>query len=214
MVTTFDADGGWGDGAPQRDAALGGRASCRVRRSEALGIADGEPVDGKSFAPSFLEQITSGTRALLLRERLINDAKKAPAPFTASAVESTEVDAEMSYGREGVSFDVVAGGGFSGTDGDRRDDGVYVGLAPSGGLPTVDNMDEDIDNFAAAAWVARVLFSRRRVHHYDESLRVRTSSGVRRTPSTPGARTATRLDQPGHRDTGDGRLVAADHARR
>ena len=64
-----------------------GQASCpRDAGSVALGIGAGKPVDGKSFAPAFLAQITSGVRAHFYASGAGSDAKKAPSAFTASFV--------------------------------------------------------------------------------------------------------------------------------
>ena len=46
----------------------------------------------------------------------------------------------------------VDGAGFTGTDGNPGDNGVYVGLAPAGGLPATSSQ-ADIDKFAAAQWL-------------------------------------------------------------
>jgi hypothetical protein len=150
-VATFDS-AGWADGAltatPDWADVLPPGAE-----SAALGIPDGKPVDGKSFAPEFLGQLTSGTRAHFYASGSTSDAKKAPAAFTAGAAATPPaVDVVTSYAGASVTLD-VSGSGFTATDGNPGDDGVYVGLAPAGGLPAVDDMD-DMDSFAAVAWVA------------------------------------------------------------
>jgi len=56
--------------------------------STSLGMAAGRPVDGKSFAASFLGQITSGVRAHFYASGSGTDATKAPSAFTMQAPKS------------------------------------------------------------------------------------------------------------------------------
>lgn len=153
VVTTFDADGGWTDGTlsatPHWEGVLPEGAE-----SVALGIGAGKPVDGKSFAPSFLGQLTSGVRAHFYASGSGSDVKKAPAAFTAIAPapepepEKT-VSTTASYGARGVTLKVEAAGGFSADEGDV----IYVGLAAGRTLPDVSTWDES--QFAAANLVAK-----------------------------------------------------------
>lgn len=151
VVTTFDAAARWSTGSiaatPHWAGVLPEGAG-----SVALGIGAGKPVDGKAFAPAFLGQITSGVRAHFYASGSGSDAKKAPAAFTASyANVAKSVTTTATYAKQSVSF-AVEGKGFLPTDGNPGDDGVYVGLAPAGGLPATGSQT-DMDKFVAAQWV-------------------------------------------------------------
>lgn len=151
VVTTFDAAGKWSAGAVAATPDWAGILP-EGAGSVALGIGAGKPVDGKSFAPTFIEQITSGVRAHFYASGSGSDPKKAPAAFTASYADVPKaVTATPSYANQSVSIK-VAGTGFTGTDGNPGDNGVYVGLAPAGGLPATTSQ-ADIDKFAAAQWL-------------------------------------------------------------
>lgn len=54
--------------------------------ADELGIASGQPIDGKSFHPDFLGNLVPGVRALFHASGSSNDARKAPAVFVARAV--------------------------------------------------------------------------------------------------------------------------------
>jgi hypothetical protein len=151
VVTTFDAAGKWSTGSVAATPDWAGILPEGAGSVE-LGIGAGKPVDGKSFAPTFLGQITSGVRAHFYASGATSDPKKAPSAFTASYVSVAHtVTATPSYANQSVSIK-VDGAGFTGTDGNPGDDGVYVGLAPAGGLPSTATQ-ADMDKFAAAQWI-------------------------------------------------------------
>lgn len=156
VVTTFTAPESWtvsdGLGAITATPDWAGVLPADSEQATALGIGAGKPVDGKSFAPTFLGQLTPGVRAHFYASGASSDAAKQPSPFTAEAsVEAPSVSLATSYADRAVTI-AVSGSDFTPTDGNPGDDGVYAGLAPAGGMPDVDDM-EDMDSFAAAAWV-------------------------------------------------------------
>ncbi len=116
----------------------------------ALGLSDTQPVDGQSFAPEFLAQLTPGVRAHFYASGSGSDATKQPAAFAAEAAGPQVAVSTSSATPDALVLD-VDGSGFTGET-NPGDDGVYVGLAPAGGLPDTDSQ-EDQDAFAAAAWV-------------------------------------------------------------
>lgn len=155
VVTTFDAAGTWSTGSI---AAIPDWAGVLPEGpgSVALGIGAGKPVDGKSFAPAFLAQTTSGVRAHFYSSGAGSDPKKAPSAFTASFVAappavSRTVTATASYRKQSIALK-VAGAGFTASDGQPGDDGVYVGLAPAGGMPAT-GAQSDMEKFVASNWV-------------------------------------------------------------
>lgn len=120
-----------------------------------LGLEGDEPVDGQAWSPAFLGQVTSGVRAHFYASGSGSDAKKAPASFVAEASRaaappSTSVST-TSADRDALVLR-VEGSGFTGVT-NPGDDGVYVGLAPAGGLPDVDDRESGTEAFAAVAWV-------------------------------------------------------------
>ncbi|MXG88170.1 HtaA domain-containing protein [Nocardioides flavescens] len=119
----------------------------------ALGIGAGKPVDGKSFAASFLGNLTSGVRAHFYATGTnpASDLKKQVASFTAG-VPTPTVTARVSDASPTAGLTVAATGtGFRGVT-NIGDNGIYVGLAPAGGLPPTGSRD-GMDAFAAATWV-------------------------------------------------------------
>lgn len=117
----------------------------------ALGVPADRPVDGKSFNPAFLGALVSGVRAHFYASQ-DNQPNKVPSPVTFEAAPMTvDVTTTSASFEDGLALD-VDGTGFTGTDENPGDDGVYVGLAPAGGLPDVSS-PAGMDNFAAAAWV-------------------------------------------------------------
>jgi hypothetical protein len=154
VVTTFSLGSGW--------SAVGSLASLTATpnwagvlpansaEATALGIPADQPVNGQSFAPSFLGQLTPGVRAHFYASGASSDNVKLPSAFTAT-VATKSVTATATYSKQSVKLK-VDGAGFTGTDGNPGDNGVYVGLAPAGGLPPV-AAQTDMDNFAAAQWV-------------------------------------------------------------
>lgn len=117
----------------------------------ALGIGAGKPVDGKSFAASFLGNLTSGVRAHFYASGSTSDPKKQVASFTAG-VPTPTVTARVSDASPTAGLTVAATGtGFRGVT-DTGDNGIYVGLAPAGGLPPTGSR-EGMDAFAAATWI-------------------------------------------------------------
>lgn len=126
--------------------------------STALGIPDGQPVEGKSFAPAFLGQLTPGVRAHFYASGSGSDPTKQPSAFTASVAEAAPAvtlgDVTVAPG-EGVTVP-VSGTGFRGIT-NPGDNGIYVGLAPAGGFPDFDNPADGQDYFAAANYLPAAL---------------------------------------------------------
>lgn len=162
VVTTFDA------GAAEWTASAGvasltdtpdwaGVIDADSQVATDLGIAAGKPVDGKAFAPSFLGQLTAGLRSHFYASGSGSDVKKSPADFTISAPLAAEPTVEYTAtgSTSGVEFSVTGAGFDPRTN--PGDDGVYVGLAPAGGLPDVSSMD--LSAFAGAAWVSAAQFA-------------------------------------------------------
>ena len=158
VVTTFDVDSDdWTDGAARRtltatpdwlDVLPAGSAA-----ATSLGITNpAHPLDGASFAPSFLGQLASGVRAhfyLTAAPAPGTETPKKPATITAEA-DPISVSAVPTTTETGVSV-AVQGTGFSG-ESLAGDAGVYVGIAPSGGLPDV-STPQGMAGFAGAQWV-------------------------------------------------------------
>ncbi|WP_141012685.1 HtaA domain-containing protein [Nocardioides sambongensis] len=155
LVTTFDAEAAdWAvaDGigsltaVPHWDGVLPEGAE-----STALGITSGKPVGGRSFAPSFLGQITSGVRAHFYASAE-DQPKKAPSPFVMTAAVAAEPTIEAGTSVSGNQLIVdISGSGFTAVT-NPGDAGVYVGLAEAGGMPDTGSF-EDQDAFAAADWI-------------------------------------------------------------
>ncbi|MBF4161083.1 HtaA domain-containing protein [Nocardioides acrostichi] len=156
VVTTFDAaasDWSVADGVgsltatPHWDGTLP-----EGEESRALGIPEGQPVEGRSFAATFLGQLTSGVRAHFYASGASSDDAKAPSAFTMTASESSSptVSLTSSTAEETLTVE-VAGTGFTAVT-NPGDAGIYVGLAESGGLPPTDD-SSDQDGFVDAAWV-------------------------------------------------------------
>ena len=112
---------------------------------------DQEALDGASWAQEFVTALPSSVRGFFFKSgtTAANDLK-APAAFTAevpgpaiSVTDSTTTADEVSFDVSGTGFTAVTKPG---------DAGVYVGLAPRGGLPNVSTQDA-MSNFAAAAYV-------------------------------------------------------------
>ncbi len=155
LVATFDATT-WVEGGVLDSMTVtpdwAGLLPADSAEATALEIPSGQPVDGKAFNPAFLGQVTKGVRAHFYASGSGSDAKKQPASLTFQAAPMT-VDATTAAASPEGGLDLdVTGTGFTGTDGNPGDDGVYVGLAPSGGLPDV-STPGGIDSFAGAAWV-------------------------------------------------------------
>ncbi|WP_168929633.1 HtaA domain-containing protein [Nocardioides sp. GY 10127] len=117
------------------------------------------PVDGKSWSPELLAQLSSSVRALFYASGSSNDALKQPQAITATAEEAEtaeaatpSVTAEVTTQNHGTVKVSVTGTGFTAGE-NAGDDGVYVGLAPSGGLPDTSSQ-ESASAFAASAWIA------------------------------------------------------------
>jgi hypothetical protein len=154
LVVTFDAATWTADGALDTTTVTPHYAGVLAPNSPeatALGIPADRPVDGKAFNPAFLGALVSGVRAHFYASQ-DNQPNKVPSPVTFEAAPMTvDVTTTGASFEDGLDLD-VDGTGFTGTDGNPGDDGVYVGLAPSGGLPDVSS-PAGMDNFAAAAWV-------------------------------------------------------------
>ncbi|WP_263427572.1 HtaA domain-containing protein [Nocardioides mangrovi] len=143
-LAAFSTDDDWSDGSLTGTPDWTGVAPADTYGS-------GKPVDGASWAVGFVQALPSSLNPTFYASGSSSDATKAPSAFTAVA-EAKTLDATASYDASGVTFAAVGSGGFTGTDGNPGDAGIYVGLAPSGGLPDVSTQDA-MDNFAAAAYV-------------------------------------------------------------
>jgi Htaa protein len=151
VVTTFDAAGTWSTKSIAATPDWAGVLPADSPQADALAIPDGQPVDGKSFAATFLGQITSGVRARFYASGSVTDANKAPAPFTASYADVAKtVTTSTTYAAQQATIK-VDGTGFIPAD-KPGDNGVYVGLAPAGGLPDVTSQAA-MSAFAASQWV-------------------------------------------------------------
>lgn len=118
-----------------------------------LGIGAGKPVEGASFAPSFLQQVVPGVRAFFYQSSAGQDTK-APAAFTAEAGPiAVSYDVTAADAATGLTLSVT-GSGFT-RDTMSGDAGVYVGIAESGGMPDVSN-PANIALFAKAAYVPSI----------------------------------------------------------
>ncbi len=152
VVTTFTATGGWKGETLSATPNWAGVLPAGSAEATALGIPTGQPVEGKAFAPSFLTQLTPGLRSHFYASGSASDPKKAPAALTATANPiSTTASVTKASAADGVSI-AVAGSGFSALT-NPGDQGVYVGLAPSGGLPNVSSQ-AGMGAFVASDWVA------------------------------------------------------------
>ncbi|HEX7739343.1 MAG TPA: Ig-like domain repeat protein [Marmoricola sp.] len=159
VVTTFDATGRWTSGDARRTLNATPRwhdvVVANSAEAQEAGISDGtddKPVDGASFAPSFVAQLSPGVKPYFYKSSTAESQEaKAPSGFEAAAdpmsvqADVTGVDPEA-----GVAVN-VAGHGFTG-DTNSGDAGVYVGVAPSGGLPDVSS-PSGMASFAAATWI-------------------------------------------------------------
>jgi hypothetical protein len=127
-------------------------------RATALGIPAGQPVDGESFAPSLLAQVPSSVRAFFYSSgsNPSSDAMKDPAPLAAATDHTVHVAITDASAKNGVTVHVT-GTGFDGQT-NPGDDGVYLGIAPAGGLPDV-SAPGGIANFAGVAWVPASVIS-------------------------------------------------------
>lgn len=158
VVTTFDATAAdWTSTGRTRSLtdtpAWAGVLPADSPAAAELGIGTGKPVDGKAFAPSFLGGVVPGVRAHFYASGAGSDVKKNPATFVAT-VGAPSVTASTTSATPAGGLNLsVAGTGFTQVT-NPGDAGVYVGLAPSGGLP--DTSSFDTSAFAAAAWVSSI----------------------------------------------------------
>ena len=119
----------------------------------------GKPVDGKSWAVPFVKALPSSLNPTFYASGTnpTNDAKKKPAAFVAAATSTPQVTvATNSASPSGLTLK-VDGAGFNAAT-QPGDAGVYVGLAPSGGLPDTSDMSS-MSQFAAVDWVMPSQFS-------------------------------------------------------
>ncbi len=151
VVTTFAAVDGWAGEALTATPNWAGVLPAGSPEATALNIPADKPIDGKAFAPSFLAQLTPGLRSHFYASGSASDVKKAPAALTATAnpISTTATVTKASY-TEGLSI-AVTGSGFSAVT-NPGDQGIYVGLAPSGGRPDVSSQT-GMEAFVAADWL-------------------------------------------------------------
>lgn len=115
-----------------------------------LGVAADRPFAGKSFHPEFLGAINAGIRSWFYQNTAADDPTnvRAPSPFTIDAqVAAPTVTATLNGARDLVT---IEGTNFVG--GDENYQGVYVGVAESGGIPSTAQFD-DQELFVAADWI-------------------------------------------------------------
>jgi hypothetical protein len=154
-VVTFDADAAaWATGttydALTATPAWDGVLPAGSAEATALEIPEGQPVEGRAFDPAFLGHLQPGLRAHFYASGAASDGNKAPAAFVAEAAPAVQARVTSASYANGVTVG-VAGAGFRAVT-NPGDAGVYVGLAPSGGLPDV-STQEGMESFAASAWV-------------------------------------------------------------
>ena len=129
-----------------------------------LGLASTLPLDGKAFAKEFLTFLKpSGLMAHFYASgsdpASASNLRKPPAAFTATAdfaAASITASITSSSPKEGVKV-AVSGDGFRGVT-NAGDAGIYVGIAPAGGLPSVSS-PSGISAFAAAAYLPAAALS-------------------------------------------------------
>jgi len=113
-----------------------------------------QPVGGQAFALPFLQALPSSVRAFFYSSGTnpASDAQKQPATIEADAEPMKKVTSTVTAAspEDGLSLS-ISGSGFRGAT-NPGDNGVYVGLAPSGGLPDVSSQD-GMAAFAGANWV-------------------------------------------------------------
>jgi hypothetical protein len=153
VVTTFASTGASWTG----DVLTGTPRWAGVAAVDEYGT--GKPVDGKSWAVPFVKALPSSLNPTFYASgsNPTNDAKKAPAAFVAAATSTPQVTvATTSASSSGLTLK-VDGAGFNAAT-QQGDAGVYVGLAPSGGLPDTSEMSS-MSQFAAVDWVMPSQFS-------------------------------------------------------
>ncbi len=157
VVTTFDAAAGdWSQAegvGTLTDTPDWAGVMPEGPASADLGIGAGKPVNGGSFAPSFLAQLTSGVRAHFYASGSASDPKKVAATFTASApvADAPAVTVTPTTTPQGVTA-TVSGVNFINSTA-LGGAGVYVGLAPAGGMPTAATQAEGMAKFVAATYL-------------------------------------------------------------
>jgi hypothetical protein len=133
-------------------AALGATPDwAGVAQPDAYGT--GKPADGKSWAVAFVKAVPSSLNPFFYASGSANDAKKSPAALVAAvpaAAPTTRVSTTSIDATSGLTLR-VDGQGFTAQT-NPGDAGVYVGLAPAGGLPDVSSQT-GMGAFAASAWV-------------------------------------------------------------
>lgn len=148
VLTTFSTTDDWADGS-----LTGTPDWLGVAPADSYG--SGKPVDGASWAVGFVNALPSSVSATFYASgsNPTSDAKKFPAAFTATAgavQEGPAVTQTTAYAGKAVEIE-VSGSGFTAVT-QPGDMGVYVGLAPAGGMPPTGSQ-EDMDAFADAEWV-------------------------------------------------------------
>ncbi|GAB3199261.1 hypothetical protein GCM10027062_15310 [Nocardioides hungaricus] len=107
-----------------------------------------------SWAPELIAALPSSIQAFFKASGSSSDARKAPATFTSATTAAQQAGPAVSqttaYAGRAVTFEVT-GSGFTAVT-QPGDMGVYVGLAPSGGMPNTSSQ-EDMDKFADSEWV-------------------------------------------------------------
>ncbi|NPC95681.1 hypothetical protein [Nocardioides sp. zg-DK7169] len=121
----------------------------------ALGIAAGKPVSGGAFHPEFLGQLTAGVRAHFYASGSGSDAKKVAGSVAAGEISAApKVTTSVAGARPSSGVDLkVTGTGFSATDGNPSDDGVYVGVARADAQIDFDDMDSGMAQMVGINWV-------------------------------------------------------------
>ncbi|GAB2885720.1 hypothetical protein [Nocardioides pacificus] len=126
-------------------------------RASELGIAEGKPVDGQSFHPDFLGQLTPGVRAHFYASGAGSDAKKGPGAVSAVAVPTVTATVTAASQADGVTVG-VRGVGFNPAT-NPGDNGVYVGLAPADTEIDFSDRESGTSPFAVVDWVMASRFT-------------------------------------------------------
>ena len=146
VVTTFDAES-WSPEAqaPATQVAtpkFAGVLPADSAAAQALGLPAGQPIDGAAFAPEFLAALVPTTRAHFYKSGSASgDPRKAPAEFTAQAYGLNAGVTSASYA-DGIVVRATGTGYADVTN------GLYVAIAPSGGLPEGADREEGMKALA------------------------------------------------------------------
>lgn len=157
VLTTFTSDDDAWDGSrlqatPAWAGAVAADRTYQVTTGGSSTPVDQPVVDGASWAPDLVESLPLSVRAFFFKtSSSATQALKAPAAFSAT-VPGPKVTVGAGSVADGSVRIPVTGAGFTGVT-NPGDAGVYVGLAPAGGLPDV-TTQAGMASFATAAWIS------------------------------------------------------------